>query len=132
VMSTNVTVSATVESWDEVPYDEGAGTAKTTKARIQYQYRGALNGLGVCEMLMVYVGENAEYVGLERVDATIEDRSGTFVVKVIGAFRDKAARWSWEIIRGSATGELAGLCGVGRGEAPEGTAATLTLGYDLD
>jgi Protein of unknown function (DUF3224) len=130
-MSINVTATAAVQSWDEAPYDEAEGTSKTTKARVQYQYEGGITGDGVSEMLMVYVGESAEYLGLERVNATVDGRSGSFVVSVIGGFRDNEARWSWEIVPGSATGELEGLRGVGRAEAPMGSKATLTLDYDF-
>ncbi len=130
-MSTNASATLTVAGWDENPYDETEGTAKTTKARISYTYEGAIVGEGHSESLMVYVGQEAEYVGLERITATIEGRAGAFVASIAGAFRDGVARWNWEIVTGSATGELEGLTGSGNAEAPMGNQATLTFDYEL-
>jgi hypothetical protein len=130
-MNTKASATATVQSWDEVPYDEAEGTPKTSKARISYLYEGDLTGEGISESLMVYVGEGAEYVGLERVGATLAGRTGTFVVSVIGGFFDGVARWSWEVVAGSATGELEGLRATGRAEAPSGNKASLTFEYEL-
>jgi hypothetical protein len=130
-MTTHASATATVQSWDENPYDEDEGTAKTSKARIVYQYEGDLIGEGISESLMVYVGQEAEYVGLERLTATIDGRSGTFVVSVNGAFRDGVASWSWDVVTGSATGELKGLTGKGSAEAPSGNQASLTFDYEL-
>jgi hypothetical protein len=80
---------------------------------------------------MVYVGEEAQYVGLERVTGSIAGRSGTFVTSVVGAFKDGVAASSWDIVPGSATGELEGLTGSGHFEAPSGNQATITLDYEL-
>jgi Protein of unknown function (DUF3224) len=129
--STKATATATVQSWDEAAYEEADGTAKTYKAQIKYGYEGDLTGEGSAESLMVYVGESAEFVGLERVNATIAGRTGFFVVSVIGGFADGVARWSWEVVAGSATGELEGLRLTGQAEAPSGKTATLTFEYEL-
>lgn len=130
-MSTHAKATATVASWDEKPYDEADGTPKTVKASIKYTYEGDVVGEGASEALMVYVGEQAEYVGLERVTATIAGRSGTFVTSAVGAFKDGVASSSWDIVAGSATGELEGLSGTGHFEAPSGNKATVTLDYEL-
>ncbi len=70
-------------------------------------------------------------MALGRITATIDGRSGTFVVSVAGGFRDGVARWSWDVVGGSATGELAGLTGKGSAEAPSGNQALLTFDYEL-
>jgi hypothetical protein len=130
-MSTKASATATVQSWDEAPYDEAEGTAKTSKARITYQYEGDLTGEGISESVMVYVGQEAEYVGLERITATIDGHSGTFVVSIKGGFHNGVASWSWEVVPGSASGELEGLRASGNAEAPSGNKASLTFDYDL-
>ncbi len=119
-MSKSIRATATVQSWEESPYDESEGTATTSRARITYRYEGDLVGESVAELLMVYVAEEAEYVGLERVTASIDGKPGAFVVSSVGSFRGGVARSTWNVIAGSATGELGGLSGAGDAEAPKG------------
>src|ERR1700760_3003595 len=108
-MSTKAEVIATVASWDENAYDDADGVPKLSKASIKYTYEGDINGESAAELLMVYVGEEAEYVGLERVTGTIAGRTGTFVTSGVGAFKGGVAASTWKIVEGSGTGELAGI-----------------------
>jgi hypothetical protein len=130
-MSTRATAIATVKSWEETAYDEAEGTPKTVKASIKYAYEGDIIGESASEALMVYVGEEAQYVGLERVTATLAGRPGTFITSSVGAFKDGVAASSWDVVAGSATGELEGLTGRGHFEAPSGNQATIRLDYEL-
>jgi hypothetical protein len=130
-MTTRAKAVATVASWEENAYDEAEGIPKTSKASIKYTYDGDLSGESAAELLMVYVGEEAEYVGLERVTATIDGRKGTFVISAVGGFKGGVASSSWNIVPGSGTGELAGLSGKGTFEAPSGNQATVTFEYEL-
>ncbi len=130
-MTTHATATATVKAWDETPYDEVAGSPKTVRASIKYTYDGDVVGESASEALMVYVGDQAEYVGFERVTATIAGRTGTFVTSAVGSFKDGVAASSWDVVAGSASGELEGLTGSGHFEAPSGNQATVTLDYDL-
>ncbi len=123
--------TATVASWDESAYDEAEGLPKLSTASIKYSYEGDLVGEGAAVLSMVYVGEEAEYVGLERVSATLDGRKGTFVVSEVGAFKGGVASSTWEVVEGSGTGELSGLHGGGSFEAPMGSKATLTFDYEL-
>src|SRR3954451_8989135 len=125
------TTIATVANWDEKAYDEAPDTAKTAEAQITYTYEGGLTGEGRARLLLAYAGQEAEFVGLERVSATLDGRTGTFVTSQTGAFRDGVARWEWQVVPGTATGALAGLRGSGTGEAPMGNSATLTFEYEL-
>jgi len=131
-MSTKAQVIATVASWDESAYDEADGLPKLSKAAIKYTYEGEITGESAAELTMAYVGEGAEYVGLERVSGTIAGRTGTFVTSGVGAFKDGVASSTWRIIEGSGTGGLAGIRGSGTFEAPAGNKATLTFEYELD
>lgn len=130
-MSTSAKSIATVRSWDESPYDESEGTPKTVKASIRYSYEGDMQGESVAEMLMIYVGEEAEYVGLERVTGSVEGRAGTFVVTSVGGFHDGVAASTWNVVPGSGTDELKGLTGAGHFEAPDGKTASVKLDYEL-
>jgi Protein of unknown function (DUF3224) len=130
-MTTKAQAVATVASWEENAYDEAEGTPKTSRASIKYSYDGDITGASVAELLMVYVGAEAEYVGLERVTATIDGRKGTFVTSAVGGFKGGVASSSWNVVPGSGTGELAGLSGNGTFEAPSGVKATVTFDYEL-
>jgi hypothetical protein len=128
---TKNTTTATVANWDEKPYDEAPNTAKTAEAQITYTYEGGLTGEGRARLLLAYAGQEAEFVGLERMTATLDGRTGTFVTSQTGAFRDGVARWTFQIVPGTGTGALTGLSGSGTGEAPMGNSATLTFEYEL-
>jgi hypothetical protein len=128
---TKATSAATVANWDEKPYDEAPDTAATAEAHIAYTYEGALTGEGRARVLMAYAGQEAEFVGMERVTATLDGRSGTFVTSQTGSFRDGVARWTWQVVPGTATGDLVGLRGSATAEAPAGNKATLTFEYEL-
>ena len=130
-MPTKAQAVATVVSWEENAYDEAEGTPKTSRASIKYSYDGDVSGGSAAELLMVYVGEEAEYVGLERVTATIAGRKGTFVTSTVGGFKGGVASSSWNVVPGSGTGDLAGLSGSGTFEAPSGNKATVTFEYEL-
>jgi hypothetical protein len=125
------TATATVASWDEKAYDEAPEAAKTAEAQITYTYEGGLTGEGHARLLLAYSGAEAEFVGLERMTATLDGRTGTVVTSQTGAFRDGVARWTFQIVPGTATGAPAGLRGSGTGEAPMGNQATITLEYEL-
>ncbi|HEX4016397.1 MAG TPA: DUF3224 domain-containing protein [Frankiaceae bacterium] len=130
-MTTKAQAVATVASWDENAYDEQEGTPKTSKASIKYAYDGDIVGESAAELLMVYVGEEAEYVGLERVTATIDGRKGTFVTSAVGGFKGGVASSSWNVVPGSGTGDLEGLTGKGTFEAPSGNKGDVTFEYTI-
>ena len=130
-MSTKAKATATVASWDENAYDEAEGKPKLSKASIKYTYEGDFEGESAAEMVMVYVGEEAEYVGLERMSGTLGGKKGTFVTSGVGGFKDGVASHSWKVVEGSGTDELEGLTGSGTFEAPMGNQATVKFEYEL-
>ena len=69
----------------------------------------------------------ADFVGLQRIDATIEGRTGTVVVRSVGVFDGEKAVGGWSVVDGSATGDLAGATGNGYFEAPMGGTPTFEL-----
>ena len=82
-------------------------------------------------MVMAYVGEEAEYVGLERMSGTLGGKKGTFVTSAVGGFKDGVASHSFKVVEGSGTEELEGLTGSGTFEAPMGNQATVRFEYEL-
>jgi uncharacterized protein DUF3224 len=121
-----------VTGWDEEPYEDLAGDAKLTKARISQDFKGDLEGSGIWESLMCYCEDGtAGYTGIERIVGKIGDRSGSFVIITTGKFDDGEAKTTWQVVPGSGTEDLKGLTGQGRSVAPHGSVGTFTLDYDI-
>ncbi|WP_081616738.1 DUF3224 domain-containing protein [Thiobacillus thioparus] len=121
-----------ITGWDEKTYQEIGDNAKLTNAKVTQSYSGAIEGTSTTEYLMSYTGHGtANFVGLERVSATIEGKSGTFVIQHVGSFSEGKARSSWSIIPGSGTEGLACLCGKGSFVAGHGEPAQVSLTYSF-
>ena len=93
-MSTKAVATATGGSGNENAYDEAEGKPKLSKASIKSTYDGDFTGESAAEMVMAYVGEEAEYVGLERMSGTLGGKKGTFVTSGVGGFKDGVASHS--------------------------------------
>ena len=120
-----------VTKWDEHPYEEFE-SGKLTRADIAADLTGDLAGSGSVVWLMCYRADGtAEYVGYLNVDATLEGRSGGFVISTSGAFDGKLASGPWTIVEGSGRGDLNGVSGVGSFDSPHGGTATYRLSYQL-
>jgi hypothetical protein len=130
----NKTAKGTFEiaSWDEKPYEQLAAGGKLTKASVSAKFTGDVTGEGKIEWLMCYVSDDdATFVGLQRIEGSLAGKRGGFVVETIGDFDGKAAKGTWSVVPGTGSGELAGLEGEGRFEAPKGPKATYELDYDF-
>jgi Protein of unknown function (DUF3224) len=130
---TTATGKFEVASWDEVPFSEVEGGGKLTRASVKQTFKGDIAGEGSVEYLMCYRKDGtASFVGLQRIDGRVHDRTGSFVLTLLGEFDGGAASGTWSVVPGSATGELDGLRGDGGFEAPLGPQASVTLEYDLE
>jgi Protein of unknown function (DUF3224) len=69
---------------------------------------------------MVYDQADATYTGYERFSGTLDGREGSFVLRLEGGFEDGAARTTWTVVEGTATGDLTGLQGEGGYVAKQG------------
>ena len=123
----------TVASWDEDTYQELAGEAKLTRARVGFHLSGDLEGDASWEALMCYREDGtAEYTGLQQVTGELAGRPGTCVMVADGTFRDGEARSAWRVITGSGTGGMAGLRGSGSAISSGTPGGTFTFDYELD
>jgi len=75
---------------------------------------------------------SASFVGLERIAARINGRSGTFVLERRGTFEAGQAKESYSVIPGSGTGELHTLRGEGMSAVGHGLEHPFTLTYELE
>jgi hypothetical protein len=118
-----------VTGWDEDTYQKLGGKGKLTRAHIGQDYTGDLVAKGTWNLHMCYLPDGtAVYTGLGRVAGKLAGGKGSFVMESRGTFDGKAAKSTWKVIPGSATGSLKGLKGSGKSVAPHGSTGT----YDLD
>ena len=128
-MGTTIKPTFGIERWDEHPTWQG-DDRKVTRATVVKRYVGALDAIGTMEYVMAYGPDgSARYVGLERVDGTLDGRPGSFVLEDAGTFRDGVAASSFLIVEGSGTGELAGITGHASVDAIHADTQTMTLEY---
>jgi Protein of unknown function (DUF3224) len=119
-------------SWDEDTVEEMDGGAKLTRASVTQDFTGDIEGDGAVQWLMAYRADGtAHFVGLQRVRATIADRTGTFVLETIGEFDGTTASWAATVVRGSGTRDLSDLSGEGTFEAPMGSTAEFELNLNV-
>ncbi len=130
-MKAKSTVSFT--AWDEASYDEFAGGQKLTNAKVKTAYSGEIEGEGVLEYLMAYRSDEiVNYVGYERVTASVNGKSGSFVLQHTGVFEGGEAKSTIAVLENTATDALKGLSGKASYSAGENMKADFTLDYALD
>jgi Protein of unknown function (DUF3224) len=113
-MTTHATGRFEMKSWNENPYQELEGGRKLTRASVSNAFSGEIEGESTLEYLMAYSDEDTAYfVGMERIDGRIGDRTGSFVLQQTGTYKDGTVNASWFVVPRSGTGELAGLTGEG-------------------
>ena len=132
-MTTHATPTFGIEGWDEHPTWNGDDGRKVTRATVTKRYQGDLDGTGIMEYVMAYAPDgSATYVGLERIEGRLGDRTGSFMVRDEGRFEDGLARSTFVIVDGSGTGELDGIRGTARVDATKADTQTMHLTYELD
>ena len=121
-----------ITGWNENRYQDLDGGGGLAQADVSQKFAGDVEGAGSVRWLMCYRSDKtADWVGLQLVAGTLGGRSGTFVLRSSGAFDGAKAAGDWSVVEGSGTGELEGLSGRGRIEAPLGGEASYTLDYEL-
>ena len=132
-MTEHATPTFGIEAWDEHPTWEGDDGRRVTRATVTKRYHGELDATGVMEYVMAYAPDgSAIYVGLERVDGRLGNRTGSFVLQDAGRFVDGVAVSTFVIVEGSGTGELAGIRGTARVDATKADTQTMQLTFELD
>ncbi|MEU8894014.1 DUF3224 domain-containing protein [Streptomyces sp. NPDC048442] len=98
--------------WDEHVHDEEGGVSRFS-ATVSKVFRGDLDGTASVQVLRTVgqVRTSAGYVGMERVNATLHGRAGTFVLQHNGSMSAGKLALSVVVVPDSGTGELQGLAG---------------------
>ena len=120
-----------VDSWNEektVDGDRGA----IALATVEQSLSGEIDGSGLAQWLMCYrEDQTADFVGLQRIEGSVGDRNGSFVLTSNGTFDGKIAAGEMRVVEGSGTGDLAGISGDGSFSAPLGSEASVELDYSV-
>lgn len=111
----------TPTKWDEVTIDVIEDRMKLTKATVEFDFAGDIEGVAKVEYLMFYSSfdpedmhkAQAQYVGQIRIIGELKGKSGSFVVTDNGTFNGGVAVSELSIIPGSGTGELTNISGIG-------------------
>jgi hypothetical protein len=132
-MTTRATAEFEIEGWNEETYADADGGRKLSRASVTQSISGDIRGHGSVEWLLCYrPDKTADFVGLQRIEGSVGDRSGSFVLQQTdGIFDGAVATGRLAVVPGSGTGELEGIRGTGEFRAPHGEPARLTLEYEL-
>lgn len=131
-MATHLEGVFEVTSWNEEQVGGLEEAAKVTTAGIGQRFTGGIDAQTRWDMVMTYRDDGtADFVGYQRIDGRIGDKTGTFVLQGVGQFDGKEARTRLEVVPGSSTGDLTGLRGTGVAVAPSGSTGTYSLDYEL-
>ena len=131
-MTTQAKGTFTVSAWDENTYNELGNGGKLTKAHVTFGLEGDIQGEAGWEAVMCYQPDgNAAFTGFQHTTGTLGGKRGGFVLRADGTFSDGQARTYWQVVDGSATGELAGLRGSGTAVTTGGAGGDFTFDYEL-
>jgi hypothetical protein len=122
----------TVSAWEENTYEELENGGKLTKAHITFGFDGDLKGEGGWEAVMCYKADGtASFTGYQHTTGALGGKQGGFVLRADGTFSDGQARTYWQVVDGSATGELEGLHGSGTAVTTGATGGDFTIDYEF-
>ena len=136
---TKTTITITGKTWDEERVGEVEGPHGVARATFTTEWKGEISGTSTCWLLISYVDGDPDqpetlvgpYAGYELVEATIGDRSGTFVLAATGDHRGGVAKTALTIVDGSGTGDLAGIRGSGS-YAADAMEYSMELDYEVE
>ncbi len=131
-MTAHVTGTFTVSGWDENTCEDLDGGGKLTKAHVTFGFDGGLAGEGRWEAVMCYRPDGtAAFAGFQRTTGKLDGREGSFVLRADGTFEGGEALTTWQVVEGSATGELQGLRGTGTAVSTGGPGGTFSFDYEI-
>jgi hypothetical protein len=98
-----------------------ASGLRVTHAHGDQQFTGGIEGTGRVDWLMCYRPDRtASFVGIQRIDGTIDGRPGAIVLQSVGRHDGQRSEGRWTVIDGSATGCFDDLAGEGSWSAGPG------------
>ena len=127
-----------VKKWEEKVHDQISSEMKITKASVEYEMSGEINGKAFVEYLMHYKffdikdqhKSSASYIGLMRFVGNIQGHEGSFVIEDHGTFENGEANSTLKIVTGSGLGGFKGIQGTGNYSADK-KGAQIELDYSF-
>ena len=120
----------TVNGGGEQTIHEATGEPRITRVSGTQRFRGSIVGEGSIEWVFCYRADrSARFTGLQRIDGSIDGRSGSLVIESTGDHDGKGSKGHWLVVPGSGTGQLAGIAGEGSFDAPGGPEVSYALDY---
>jgi Protein of unknown function (DUF3224) len=121
----------TVDTWEEAVYDD-APTAKLARTHLTKTFTGDVEGTSDAQILTVHnVDGPAAYVGIERVDASVHGRRGTFVLQHGASVVEGVPSLTITVVPGTGSGALEGLLGTATVTIDSEGKHTFELDYEL-
>lgn len=122
----------TMKSWTEEIVSGPEDGPRYAYAHATFDYGGIIEGQSSCDYLLYYAGPDYDgggvpCTGLERVEGTVHDKKGSFVMRHEVNFEGHRVSGTWTVAPGSGTGELAGLTG---GGTISGSSETMAYTFD--
>ncbi len=109
---TRATGAFTVTGGSEQTIREVAGEARLTRVSGTQRFGAGIVGEGSVECAFCYRPDrSARFVGLQRIEGSIDGRSGSFVMESSGDHDGRQSAGHWRAIAGSGTGDLVGVSG---------------------
>lgn len=113
------------------PYDEHLDT-KIARVHIEKTFSGDLVATSTAELITVTTGDVPRaYVAIERVEGTLDGRTGGFVLQHNAGGENGKPWLSWKITEGAGTGDLEGITGEGQIVIGDDGSHSYTIDYDL-
>lgn len=133
-MTKTLNTKLEIKSWDEKPYREFDDGRKFTRAEVALGAADGIDG-ATFEALMYYGTDGtSSYVSLMSITATLDGRSGSFVLSGTGGYDGTTAVSESTVVPGTATGDLTGLTGTVTSSSTheDYPHMPLTLSYDFE
>jgi hypothetical protein len=122
-----------VTGGSEQTIHEAPGEVRLTRVSGTQRFSGSIVGDGSVDWVFCYRPDrSARFLGLQRLEGSMEGRTGSLVMESTGNHDGKQSNGRWRVIPGSGTGQLAGISGEGTFDAPGGPEVTYELDYQLD
>lgn len=123
----------TVTGGSEQTVREAPNEVKLTRVSGTQRFSGGIVADGSVEWLFCYRPDgSATFVGFQRIEGSIDGRSGSLILESIGDHAGGRSKGVWRVVPGSGTQALAGIAGEGTFEAPGGREVTFALDYEFD
>src|SRR5258708_18840259 len=120
----------TVSGWEENTYEELENGGKLTKAHVTFGFDGDLEAEGGWEAVMCYQEDgSASFTGFQHTAGKLGGRKGSFVLRADGAFSGGQALTDWQVVDGSATGQIHCLRGTGTAVTHSRSGGAFTLDH---